>query len=103
MKIYIIFFSGTGNTAWVIKKISEKLIQKNHELNINSCESDKINYNKIENADILGIAYPTYSSNAPSHIYDFISKLKKVEQKKAFVITTMGYISGDTNWYVSKN
>ena len=82
--------------------MSNKLIQKKYEIDVISTESYNINYDKIQNSDILGIAYPTYSSNAPPLIYNVISKLKKVDQKKAFAITTMGYISGDTNWHVTK-
>ena len=102
MKIYIIFFSGTGNTAWVIKQLSNELLKRGHVIKIIPCDMENINYKEIESYDVLGIAYPTYASDAPSIIYDVISKLKNVDNKKAFAITTMGYMSGDTNWYVTK-
>ncbi|MBD3192129.1 MAG: hypothetical protein GF308_15900 [Candidatus Heimdallarchaeota archaeon] len=99
-KIMIFYFSGTGNTWWIAKTIQEKLLEEGFKVEKHSIESpifkeqgkiDQI----IENVDYIGIGYPIYGSDMPDSFYEFITKLPTVEDKQAFIFTTMLSFSGD--------
>lgn len=56
-RIQIYYFSGTGNTKFIVNKIAKKLSILGNEVNINSCEENKeINYDY----DVLGIVTSAY-------------------------------------------
>jgi Pyruvate/2-oxoacid:ferredoxin oxidoreductase delta subunit len=49
----------------------------------------------IEQADMIGFAYPIYGSDVPIKMLDFIKNIPSVEEKTAFIFTTMLAFSGD--------
>ncbi len=102
MKICIFYFSGTGNTAWAVNKLAEKLNLLNYEVKVISCESQPNISEEIDICDILGIAFPIHSSYAPSPFQDFIEKLPKSIDKPLIALTTAGYTAGDVLWYTLK-
>ena len=100
IKVTLFYFSGTGNTWWVAKKIAEKLNDQNIATTIRSIESDKVSNQEsikeiITKSDIIGFGYPIYGSDIPDNFMAFINNLPKVEGKKAFIFTTMMLFSGD--------
>ena len=100
MKIAIFYFSGTGNTWWVMNEIQEQLKEKGEEVIHHSLESkfakdqDKVR-ELITQSDIIGFGYPIYGSDIPPNFMKFIDNLPKMENKLAFVFTTMMLFSGD--------
>jgi flavodoxin len=60
MKIEIVYFSGTGNTWWVVEKLKGALEEKGHEVRMVAYESKERNHLPTENAELFGIAFPTY-------------------------------------------
>ncbi|MGL5352420.1 MAG: EFR1 family ferrodoxin [Clostridium sp.] len=91
-RIQIYYFSGTGNTAFVVKKLAKELESLGNVVNIDSCENIKEINNDF---DVLGIAFPIHSSYAPKVFSELLDKLPKVNNMPLFGIVTCGYIAGD--------
>ncbi len=91
-KIQIYYFSGTGNTAFIVKKLAKELEGLGNVVNIDSCE----NVEDINNDfDILGIAFPIHSSYAPKVFSELLEKFPKVNNIPFFGVVTSGYMAGD--------
>jgi flavodoxin len=99
MRITLYYFSGTGNTAWVVRRLTEVLTGCGHEVNTRSCETFEADVAPPVSADMLGLAFPTASSYAPTVFREFIVHLPEVAALPLFAITTAGYASGDTAWF----
>lgn len=91
-KIQIYYFSGTGNTKFIVDKVANRLRFLGNEVNINSCEEDKI---INDDFDMLGIAFPIHSSYAPKVFSEFLDKLPNRVGTSLFGIVTSGYMAGD--------
>ncbi|MBU0996569.1 MAG: EFR1 family ferrodoxin [Firmicutes bacterium] len=93
-KIVLFYFSGTGNTYYVAKKIME-YFRKSDICDLYSIEKHLADGSDlIESADIVGIGYPIYGSSLPKIVKDFISSLK-TSNKIAFTFCTQLMFSGD--------
>ncbi len=99
MEITLYYFSGTGNTAWMVQQLEAALIARGDELTAVSCECIDVDSTPPVTGDMLGLAFPTASSYAPPVFQDFMDRLPHVNALPLFVITTAGYVSGDTAWY----
>lgn len=87
-----VYFSGTGNTKHCVYRFVNGIDTVAKVLEIENSET--IHY--IENEDIIVFGYPVYYSNLPKIVRDFIDDNKSVWQnKKVFIISTMGLFSGD--------
>jgi NAD-dependent dihydropyrimidine dehydrogenase PreA subunit len=90
-----VYLSGTGNTEHCVKKLISLLDKdaSSYPLSLNN-EEDIVN--NIKSTDTVVLAYPTQFSNSPYMVRDFIKRHKDIWQdKKVFVMTTMGMFSGD--------
>ena len=100
MKIAIFYFTGTGNTWWVMNELQQQLKDKGHEVSHHSYESEFVKDKEkvkelINKSDLIGIGYPIYGSDIPPVFMEFVDTLPKMENKLAFVFTTMMIFSGD--------
>jgi ferredoxin len=73
LKTNIYYFSGTGNSLLVAKKIKEKI----EDCNLISIPS--IMKKEALAEEVLGIVCPIYMYNAPYIVVDFISRIKKAD------------------------
>lgn len=91
-----IYFSGTGNTRYVVKKFSE-LLETSNDYTMKSIEHKDFDYAKaIENSDTIVIGYPIYGSDLPYIVRDFLKKYKaSFHCKKIITIATQYKFSGD--------
>lgn len=80
----ILFFTGTGNSLWVAKSLSDEI------LSISKLEHDKIY--EIE-SDVVGIVCPIYAGNVPRLVSQYLSKVK-IKASYVFAIFTSGYGMG---------
>ncbi len=87
--ITIFFYSGTGNSYFVAKKITESLknvslvsVTKKHEKNLEIC------------SDMVGIVFPIHGKGIPPVIYEFLANSNFVGTKYLFAVMTYGGISG---------
>ncbi|MGL4799491.1 MAG: EFR1 family ferrodoxin [Cellulosilyticaceae bacterium] len=96
-KAVIFYFSGTGNTWWVSKKIGQKL--REAEMKVRTVSIEKVTTEEadklIQVSDIVGFGYPIYCSDIPTIMKDFMEKLGVHTGKKSFVFCTQESFSGD--------
>lgn len=94
----LFYFSGTGNTWWVSQRLVEALNTYGFDARAYSIE--QITPDKaaalIEKADIIGLGFPIYASDAPRIFHDFLTTLPHQAAAKSVLgyITQAGW-SGD--------
>jgi len=97
-KIPLFYFSGTGNTWWVSKRVEEKLRELGSDATAYSIEQlpgDKASQLAI-NADIIGLGFPIYGSDAPRNFHHFLDQLPTLNPPKpVFGFITQLAWSGD--------
>ncbi|NQT26672.1 4Fe-4S binding protein [candidate division KSB1 bacterium] len=98
MQILIYYFSGTGNTEWVARKLARRFHTFGHTTIVLSCESLYEEYLEPELSDMVGLLFPVHSSYPPKIFRDLIRRLPPVINQPLFAITTSGYMAGDTAW-----
>ena len=99
MKVDIYYFSGTGNTAWMVRRLAEHLLELGDEVITASCENLAAADVDPTACDVMGIAFPVYASFAPSLVRDFVAGLPSAVEKPLFAMTTAGYAADDTARY----
>jgi len=95
MKKNIIFvFSGTGNSLWAAKKISEEL----ENCKIISMGLHK-KYTLMDEYDSIGFVYPTYYRGIPAKVEDFVvqTDFQKNQNAYFFAVATCGSIDTACN------
>lgn len=87
-----IYFSGTGNSRYAAELFCNKYDETAKSFSI---EDDNI-IEAVKTEELLVFAYPVQYSTVPKILRDFIIENKELwENKKVFVIATMGLFSGD--------
>jgi len=99
MRIAIATFSGTGNTAWVVDCLTQRLTALGDEVSDVAIERSPTGTLDANACDVLGLAFPVHASFAPKIVRDFIAGLPPTTGKPLFAVTTAGYVAGDTAWY----
>lgn len=91
MKAELYFFTGTGNSYYIAKKISES-ISHSTLIPINTLDLSK----EIKsNGQIVGIIFPVYFYNAPEIVTDFIKKLVVSPSSYVFLYENFGLQGGN--------
>lgn len=111
----ILYFSGTGNTFYVVRKIQQALKGRGHECSIlaadqlqadcgltfdSEADSGKLKENLREflrDASNLILAYPVYASDIPVPIKQMIKLLPKGKTKDLAVVATIHKAGGDAS------
>jgi len=104
MTILALYFSGTGNTKFVVDTMAEEFKKYDIEMSSISIEdfTDE-DIDKIKSADRLLFAYPVYGSMAPMIMWRFVRKMSAhLEDKKTIVIATQLMFSGDGGAYLAR-
>lgn len=96
MKNLYIYFSGTGNTKYVVEEFAKKLEESN-PYDIYSIESKNVDFSDlIKQAKTITIGYPIYDSMIPFIMEDFLKEnLDAFEHKAIITIVTQMLFSGD--------
>ena len=84
----IFYFSGTGNTWWVGNQLVEQLAERGIQASPYSIEQispDEVS-SLVKQADMVGLGYPIYGSDAPEIMKTFIEHLPPVSTPKAMLI-----------------
>ncbi len=88
----VIYFSGTGNSEYCARNFLKRY---NGDSTIYSIEQEETT-GKIKDSREIVICYPVQFSNIPKILYDYIVNHKDIwNNKKIFIIATMGLFSGD--------
>jgi flavodoxin/Pyruvate/2-oxoacid:ferredoxin oxidoreductase delta subunit len=89
MGVGIYYFSGTGNSLYVAKDIARKTGGMLYPI------ASLVYQSEIEiSLDRIGIVFPTYYGELPVIIKNFASKLKGIENKYIFAVSTFGGSAG---------
>ncbi len=112
-KILLFYFSGTGNTWWLVNQF--RLLAENDSHLVKMISIEKINdsdwpliLEDWKNSDLIGFAHPIYGSTAPKFVKNFIKtipekiNLDDIEKKNGFIFTTMELFSGDGGFALIK-
>lgn len=103
MKIVALYFSGTGNTAYVVRQIGA---QVNKHISFRALNIEAVTHNNIgdiEQADLLLFAYPIYGSLAPLLMRQFVAEYGlHFSGKRAAIIITQVLFSGDGGAYLAR-
>lgn len=83
--IDLAYFSGTGNTGYLARRLAEKFALRGIPVRPVRIEDALPDF--APPADVvLGLAYPIHALNAPSPVFDFISALPDGEGRRAFIV-----------------
>ena len=105
MDIAIFYFSGTGNTWWCGEELKKELEIQNKTVAMYSLENSELKKSGavekiINDVDHVIIGYPTYGSDLPNNMRDFVNGLPKVQGNRKFsVFCTQAAFTGDGNIY----
>jgi flavodoxin len=96
MKNLYLYFSGTGNTKYVVQRFID-LYEENDDYIMQSIEHKNIEYeNLISNADTIILSYPIYDSMLPFIMSEFLEKYKQsFSNKDVITLCTQLLFSGD--------
>jgi len=83
--IDLAYFSGTGNTEYLVRRLAEKFSRRGIPVRPVRIEDVPTGYAPPA-AAVLGLAYPVHALNAPSPVFDFIASLPDGEGRKAFLL-----------------
>jgi len=73
MRIALLFFSGTGNTKWLVDTLSSSLIEKGAALSVFDLEDD-IEF-QAKDYDTILLAHPIYGAHVPRLVSDKVQIL----------------------------
>lgn len=87
----IYYFSGTGNSFVVARDIANKIDARLLPI-ASIIKQDSIS----TDADIVGFVFPIYASRPPRPVREFVKKLKNINQKYIFAVSTYGIAASKT-------
>lgn len=102
MEINICYFSGTGNTAWVVRELVRRLTGLGDRAQAFSCEEIAPRDERLRGGDVLGIAFPVHASWAPGNFRAFLAELPPGDGLPLFALACAGYAGGDAAWYAAR-
>ena len=86
-KTEIYYFSGTGNSLFVARSLSEKLGGTLIPI-VPLLKKDTVE----TNAEVIGLVFPIYDFKAPPIIQSFAKKFSKLDAKYVFAVATYGFM-----------
>ncbi|MBN2190163.1 MAG: EFR1 family ferrodoxin [Candidatus Aureabacteria bacterium] len=90
--IDIYFFSGTGNTLLVARKIREKLFSSGYEVNLFPIEKSDPSSVNVNNT--IGLGFPVAVQSTYPFVWDFIKNLPEGNSTEIFMFDTLAAFSG---------
>ncbi len=95
-RVRLFYFSGTGNTWWVTRRLVEVLKENGHLAEGYSIENLRTQDAKdlIRDSDVVGFGYPVYGSDLPGTMKEFMASLPPIS-KDTFLYCTQWLWSGD--------
>ncbi len=98
----IFYFSGTGNSQFIAKQISQEQQEELIAISM-ACKNKQFEYDLKQNEKVIFV-FPIYHCTVPSIVIDFIDKLTFKNQLPSYltVIVTYGQRVGNTNKFILK-
>lgn len=95
----ILYFSGTGNSAFVAEKLSGRLNDEMYSINDSMKEKKR---KKINSEKPLVFVLPTYGWRIPRPVTEWITKMTFTGNKNVYFVMTCGGSIGNAGKYVQK-
>ena len=89
-KMRLYYFSGTGMTKYIVDRLAGEFENRLLSVDCFRIECADIQDADLSECDILGIAYPVHSFNAPRIVVDFIKQLPASGGLDTFIVGTVG-------------
>lgn len=86
----IYYFSGTGNSEWVAKTLS----QKTGDSAVNIADITRDEKITVKNGEVFGLVFPVYAWNCPEIVSVFLEKVEIEKNAYSFVVCTCGEEAG---------
>lgn len=104
MTIVAFYFSGTGNTKFVVEEMAKSFGKLDVIMEPISIENyQESDLDKISSADYVLFAYPVYGAMAPMIMWRFVREISdRLEDKKTMVVATQMMFSGDGGAYLAR-
>jgi flavodoxin/Pyruvate/2-oxoacid:ferredoxin oxidoreductase delta subunit len=83
----IYYFSGTGNSFAVARDLAARLDGKLTPI-ISLIKEDSID----TDAEVIGFVFPLYDFKAPEIVNNFVKKIKNLDSKYVFAVSTYGFM-----------
>ncbi|HBM17047.1 MAG TPA: hypothetical protein DD381_11990 [Lentisphaeria bacterium] len=105
MDFIIFYFSGTGNTWWVMSALKAELENNEKTVEMYSIENQAIKESgffkgKIDESGHIILGYPIYGSGMPDNMKEILDRLPVVtDHKKISLLCTQASFSGDGSLY----
>ena len=91
----ILYFSGTGNSLAIARKIAEAINDQVLPLT-EAVQQDLTNEQRI------GLVFPTYDFNLPPALPEMVSHLKISPKSYVFTVVTCGSMAGNCIWVLRR-
>ena len=97
MSFVLFYFSGTGNTRYIARRICETLNSRGYAAEAVSIEGMRVAdvRTMIDNSSVVGLGWPIYGSDIPRIMKAFIKMMPIVENKPLLTFCTQMAFSGD--------
>ena len=82
MRIAILWYSATGNTRFLLKGFSERLVERGHEVELIEMATVGEREPELESFELIGFAFPVMIFRPPYAAMRFISALSPLKNAK---------------------
>ncbi|MCL2817811.1 MAG: EFR1 family ferrodoxin [Clostridiales bacterium] len=89
-KLCFCFFSGTGMTKYIVERLIKEFEKHGASVDCFKIEDAGVRNINFSEYDMLGIAYPVHSFNAPKIVIDFAKQLPGSNGMSTFITYTAG-------------
>ncbi|AZR74534.1 4Fe-4S ferredoxin [Anoxybacter fermentans] len=86
------YFSGTGNTQLVVKKMRDIFVEKG--INVNLYRLEKAVPQDINLNHTLGLGFPVAAQSTYPFVWDFVNRLPDTDGTEIFMVDTLAVYSG---------
>ncbi|MBS3742301.1 MAG: EFR1 family ferrodoxin [Candidatus Cloacimonetes bacterium] len=86
------YFSGTGNTLLVVKKMKE--VFEDNGITVTLFPIEKSDPSQVNLQHVIGLAFPVAVQGTYPFVWDFIKSLPQTENTKIFMVDTLQKFSG---------
>ncbi len=91
-RIDFYYFSGTGNTLLVIRKMKE--VFESHGMEVNLFRMEKTDPSEVNVSHLIGLGFPVAEQGTYPFVWDFISALPPAQGTRIFMVDTLLAFSG---------
>ena len=92
MKVLILYFSGTGNTAYVGNYLADRLTKK--DIEVDTAVMEAFDPSRVADYDSVVFGFPVYAGDVPAFVSDYMKKLVLAGNQTVFLYCTKAMFTG---------